>query len=261
MDLPEMVPAAEEACGLAIDSDPRFTALAQALAWLLAIDRQAVFRNLQRAVLADLIERAYDRACFALADAATAPQDQQAAVVAALLTLAEPVLRGDRGLDQNLLVENVRGAADLTAVPFLRGAFLGLLAELRHMTAEQLADELRGLARSGVERMVTAGDFLEGVLAVSRSSIVLGADALVAAVDDLLRAADWETFLVMLPRLRAAFTRLHARQVESVAERVSERYGLADRASLTALHTSLAAAARIAELDRRVAEIEELWNL
>ncbi len=39
--------------------------------------------------------------------------------------------------------------------------------------------------------MVTAGDLIDGMFAVSRTSLMLGADALVAAIDDLLKAAEW----------------------------------------------------------------------
>ena len=66
------------------------------------------------------------------------------------------------------------------------------------------------------EELVKAGDFLDGVLAVSRTSIFLGADALVGAVDELLQAAAWDAFVTMLPRTRHAFERLHARQRDSL---------------------------------------------
>jgi hypothetical protein len=146
-------------------------------------------------------------------------------------------------------------------VPFLRGVFLGTLTELRELTPEGLAAELSALARAPADRLVTAGDFLDGVLAVSRTSILLGADALVGAVDELLRAAGWEDFLVMLPRMRAAFERLHERQRDSLAECVAARYGLAGAEAVTELRASVAAAARLAMIDREVARIMQEWDL
>ena len=113
-------------------------------------------------------------------------------------------------LDRSLFIEYVRKASVESTVPFLRGVFLGLLAELREITAEELAADLAALAKAPPDVMVTAGDFLDGILAVSRTSIMLGADALILALDELLRAAEWEPFLVMVPRLRAAFERMHA---------------------------------------------------
>jgi hypothetical protein len=261
MDLPNLVQEVEDACGRAIDNDTRFVSLTQALASLTVIERYAIYRNLRRDLLDDLVVRCFDRACFSILDVIAVPPEQQAEVVGALLTLAEVTLRGqgDR-LDRDLFAEHVRKAAAATTVPFLRGVFLGMLTELREKTAEELAAELSALARAPVDHMVTAGDLLDGILAVSRTSILLGADALVGALDELLRAADWEPFLTMLPRLRAAIERLHAGQRESLAARVARRYGLAEEESLTELRTSVGAATLLAAIDRQVAEIMAPWD-
>ena len=109
--------------------------------------------------------------------------------------------------------------------------------------------------------MVAAGDLLDGMLAVSRTSILLGADALVAAVDDLLRAAEWESFLVMLPRLRAAFERLSESQRDSLAATVAERHGLSSAAEVRTLTGSLGATALVARLDATVAATLKDWPL
>jgi hypothetical protein len=261
MDLPNLVREVEDACGRAIDNDTRFVSLTQALASLTVIERYAVYRNLRRDLLDDLIVRCFDRACFSILDVLAVPAEQQPEVVSALLTLAEVTLRGQRqGLDRDLFAEHVRKAGAATTVPFLRGVFLGMLTELREKTAEELAAELSALAKAPVDRMVTAGDLLDGILAVSRTSILLGADALIDALDELLRAASWEPFLTMLPRLRAAFERLHAGQRDSLAARVAQRYGLAEQESLTELRTSVGAAALLAAIDRQVAEIMTTWD-
>ncbi|HYT89381.1 MAG TPA: DUF5682 family protein, partial [Gemmataceae bacterium] len=261
MDLPDLVRHVEDACGRAIDADGRFASLSQALGNLALLDRYAAHRHLRRDILGDLIVRCFDRACFALPEAASVPEEQQAEVVSALLGVAEVALRSDRpGVDRKLFADYVRLAAKDATVPFLRGAFLGMLTEIRELTPEQLAAEVSALARAPAEQMVTAGDFLDGVLAASRTSILLGADALIGALDELLRAAAWESFLVMLPRLRAAFERLHERHRDSLAASVAERYGLTEKESLTELRMSVGAAARIARIDRQVADIMEKWD-
>jgi Family of unknown function (DUF5682) len=109
--------------------------------------------------------------------------------------------------------------------------------------------------------MVTAGDLLDGMLAVSRTSILLGADALVAAVDDLLQAAEWEPFLVMLPRLRAAFERLSNGHRDSLAQTVAKRYGLTSAAEVRTKIGSLGATALVARLDAAVAAALKDWPL
>lgn len=261
MDLPNLVHEVEEALGKAVDSDTRFVSLTQALNNMLVIDKFAVYRNLRRALLEDLIVRSYDRCCFSILDIVAVPENQQQDVISALLGLAEVTMHGDKlNLDRALFIEHVRHAAAATQVPFLRGAFLGLMTELREMTTQELAGEVSALSRAPVDIMTTAGDFLDGIMCTSRTSIMLGADALTAAIDELLRAAEWDPFLTMLPRMRAAFERLHDRQVDSVASRVAMRYGLKDGDDLLELRTSVGAAARIAEIDRRVAEIMKDWE-
>ncbi len=261
MDFADLVQHVEEVCAQAIDQDGRFIALASALSSLSLLDRYAVFRGLRRDVLGELIDRCFDRACFALLDAANAPDDQHPAIVSSLLVLAETVQRSDRpGLDRDLFAEQVRLAAENSQVPFLSGAFLGLLTELRTRPTEDLAADVAALARAPADRMVTAGDFIDGILAVSSTAIMLGADALIGAIDELLRAAEWEVFLTMLPRMRGAFERLHERQRDSLAENVARRYGLREAEEVTELRTSIGAAARIAEIDRQVARILARWE-
>ena len=61
--------------------------------------------------------------------------------------------------------------------------------------------------------------------------------------------------------IRAAFERLHARQVDAMAERVAVHYGLEDEGeSLVELRTSVGAAALIAQIDARVAEEMKKWE-
>lgn len=261
MDLPGLIREVQEACGHAIDEDGRFTSLSMALGHLTMIDRYALYRDLRRDVLSDLIVRCYDRACFAIVDVVSVPDDQQPDVITGLLRLAEIVLKGNvEGIDRNLFAEHVANAAAATEIPFLRGAFLGLLAEMREISAEDLAAEVSGLAKSPQDQLVSAGELLHGIMTASRTSILLGARPLIAAIDELLAAAEWDPFLVMLPRMRAAFEQLHDRQRESIATTVAEHYGLKETESLTELRTSAAAAARIAEIDRRVADIMQHWE-
>jgi hypothetical protein len=262
MDFPDLVREMQHACSQAIDTDPQLVSLAQALASLTVLERYAVYRNLRQEGLADLIVRCFDRACFAIPDVASAPEDQQGPIVQALLAVAELVQRAEReGIEKGHFAEHLRLAAGASTVPFLRGAFLGLLTEIRELSPEELAKEVSALARGPVEHRLTAGDFLDGIMAVSRTSILLGATALVGAVDELLRATEWEDFLVMLPRLRGAFERLHETQRDALAAHVAEHYGLSEKETVTELHTSVAAAALIAQIDREVARIMARWEL
>jgi len=262
MDLPDLVREIQDACGQAVDADARLVSLATALTHLLVLDRHASYRNLRRDAIEELVVRCYGRACFALAGSFSAPDEEHPAIVDALQSLAEPVLQDRSGrLDRNLLAHQLRAGASTSVSPFLRGAFTGLLVEMREMEPTELADVISAYARTTVDEMIKAGEFLDGVMAVSRTSIMLGAGPLVKAIDELLRSADHEAFLILVPRMRAAFERLHDRQRESLAVRVAEHYGLSESTALTELRTSAAAATVIARIDAETSRIMEQWGL
>lgn len=262
MDLPDLVQIAASATEKAIDNDPAFSSLAKALSHLAVLDRYATFRGTSREVITELLVRCYDRACFALPGSASVPDDEQKDVIDGLISVADLVQRDKSNqYDRSLFSEATHRAASESTVPFLRGAFLGLLCEIRELTAETLAEEVAGLAGTVPEIMVTAGDLLDGMLAVSGTSIMLGADALVRAVDELLKAAGWEPFLVMLPRLRAAFERLPYSHRDLLAINIAQRYGLDSGAEVRSMRGNLAATALVARLDAAVAVVLQDWPL
>jgi hypothetical protein len=258
MDLPQLIAQAEQMTGHAIDHDERFHSLADAVTSLMLLERYAAYRSLGKQRLEELLRRAFDRACFAVPEVASVPPEDWEQVIHGLLALAEPVVqRAD--LDADLFAAHVERAAKISTMPFLRGAFLGVLTEMRHMKPDALAAELSGYARGGVDQQVVAGDFLQGILRVSKTAILLGAKSLVAAVDELLRAAEGDTFLNIVPRLRAAFETLNERQRDGLASHVAELYGLRETQSLRTLATSVGAARLMAELDAEAAAILSGW--
>jgi hypothetical protein len=258
MDLPRLIARADQMTSHAIDHDDRFHSLADALTSLMLLERYAAYRNLGKQRLEDLLRRCFDRACFAVPEVASVPPEDWDNVVQGLLALAEPVVQRT-DLDADLFATHVDRAAQISTMPFLRGAFLGVLTEMRRMKAEALAAELTAYARGGADQQVLAGDFLHGVLKVSKTAILLGAKSLVAAVDELLRAAQGEMFLNIVPRLRAAFETLHERQRDGLAAHVAEMYGLKETSTLRTLATSVGAARLMAELDAEAAAILNQW--
>ncbi len=258
MDLPRLVVQAEPMAAQAIDHDDRLFSLADALAALLILERYAAYRGLDRGNLAELIGRAFDRACLAILDIVAAPEEEWEQVVQALLALAEPAIERE-DMNTTLFATQVAAAARVSTVPYLRGLFLGVLCELRRLEVDALASALLGYVRGPREEQIHAGDFLQGVLRVSRIAILLGAQAIVAAVDELLRLADEESFLVILAKLRAAFELLHDRQRDRIAALVAELHGLKEGESLRRLATSVGAAALMAELDASAAAILDQW--
>ena len=263
MDLPGLVVRIEETAGHAIDADSRLVSLARALTHLTVLRRQAARKKIREDVVVDLESRCFARACFAIPEVANVPVEDHEDVLAALKSVAEALL-GDSagGFDRDLFVENVRSAYAESNSPYLRGAMCGLLTETRAQPAEVLSQEIVKFAQSRPEVMLTCGEFLDGVMATSRTAIMLGAQSLVESFDVLLRAASWDQFLIMLPRTRKAFERLHDRSRVAFADRVAELYGLREGEGdkLAKLDTSVGAAAWMARIDARVAEVMKEWD-
>lgn len=267
MDLPDLIPTIEAVCVHAVARDDRFLSLSDALVHLMVIQRQAIHTHLPLDTLDSLLEACFERACFALPSVMEASDAEHRKIVSALQAVSEYITANYHGqrdctpLDRTLFMQHLTMAAEHTTVPFLRGVFLGMLVELRDLPPAVIHDQLKAYAEASPECLVEAGRFLAGVLAVSRASILIGADDLVASIDNLLRVAGWEDFLMMLPHLRTAFNALDAPQRTSLAERVAQAYGLAEVESLTELRTSVTASALFARIDRDVEAMMKEWEL
>jgi hypothetical protein len=263
MDLPGMVQRLESVAAAAVDTDGRLAPLARALTDLVILEADAKRKAQSLDAVSALVDRCFSRACFAMPEAANAPPEEHDAVVAAVKSLAE-VLMGERGasFDRELFVDNARAAYRDSQAAFLRGALSGVLTELRVQTPEELAAQVAAFAKARPEVLISCGDFLHGMLQTSRTAVLLGADAIVAAIDELLRSAEWEQFLTLLPRARGAFEGMHDRTRVSLADRVAVRYGLrADIGDAIArLETNAAVAVQLVMLDKRVAELMKDWE-
>jgi len=259
MELATCVTKMEAVCEHAIASDGRFISLSKALHELQLVRRHAIYQQFNYAAVDQMLQNAFDRACFSLPESANVPEEEQASVIDALRVVSEALLAND-AYDRELFLQHVRYAAELTEVAYLRGAFLGLLAELRVISAQDLSDEVAAYAKDSAEVKVQAGDFLDGILSTCRTSLLIGADHLVNAINELFVSCDEESYLIMLPRLRIAFNRLHQRQLDSLADHVAQHLGLKSAEQLTVLETSVESAALLARIDKQVAAIMAKWN-
>ena len=261
MSLPGMVQHIEKKCADAIASDQRLISLAGALNSLQQIEQYSSLHLFRQDSIRTLTVQAYDRACFAIPSAASVPEEDQDAAVQSLKILAEVLFKDTTGeMDAELFSMNIQTAASATGVPYLKGAFEGLLAELKVISSAEVLNLLSAYASAAPDILIQAGDFLEGLLSVSRTSIITGSPLLIEAIEQLLLSADEDSFMIMLPKLRHAFENLHRRSKSAVAKKVAERHGLAEAEELLTLNTSAEAAAVIARLDGEVDRIMKEWE-
>lgn len=261
MNLPNLIDEIFDLAVQAIDEDGRFISLSEAVAQLSVLDRYSLHHELRRDRVAEMASRAFSRACFAMLDITSAPDDDHPKIVQGLMILAEVVLKTDDAQQRQLFEQYVLATLGETSLPLLRGALMGLTVELRLSPHGVLTDEIRSFAASPQDKMVDAGDFIQGVIMVSRVAISMGATELVAAIDELLGAADWEIFTTMLPKMRAGMEGIHARHRVALAKEVAIRYGLEeDDSALQELTVSVEEATEIANIDRVVGEIMNKWS-
>ena len=254
MQLDGLATRALEAVRAAVEEDERFRSLAGALGQLLTLHRHAHLRSLPVKTLDELIRRAFEQATFALPGVASVPPEEHEGIVMRLSTIIEPVLQRE-DLDRSLLVDSLRAAHVASTQPFLRGAFLGALGEAQALDDHELPQAIRSFAQAAPDEQVAAGEFMQGVLSTSRAAIATGSGPVAGALTELLDAVEWETFLMMLPKLRAGFEGLGRRVRGEFSKKVAVEIGLESGAELTRLATSAATAALIASADRRAEEI------
>ncbi len=215
----------------AIDADHHFSSLVRALGDFIVLHsyRDAVAtQGLER--LLTTIESLFAKACLVLPQIALTDVDQLRERLERLQTLTRIALtfEGAR-LDRQLLVEKIREmVVHPHGAPAIRGAGYGILFAFGATREKVVANELDGYALGSAERVLEAGAFLDGLLSTSKN-IFMGSSRLLRAINDVLSRLDWQTFKLLLPDLRRAFTQFIPSEIDDISERVSEELGIDER--------------------------------
>lgn len=175
-----------------------------------------------------------------------------AAPIFSRLLLVEASRRGLREAD---------AAGAPASAPLLRGALFGLLYSLRASSETEVVAEFEAYVRGNRGGGATAGDFLDGLLRLSKG-LLLGSKALLTALHELIVGLEWEEFVRLLPALRRAFTVYTPREIDLLAERVATLSGSVEGIrALTSLSLPPAELLRLHQLDQAVNESLRRWGL
>lgn len=129
-------------------------------------------------------------------------------------------------LDRVHLIERIHEmVGDPDGAPILRGAGFGILFSFGATREKVVTRELSGYLMGPPERVVQAGAFLEGLF-MSSKSIFMGSPRLLRAINQVLAELDWDTFRILLPDLRRAFTQFIPSEIDQISVKVSEEIGL-----------------------------------
>jgi len=175
MGLPQVMTKAQLLCQQVLVDDHQFISLAQGFANLLRFRQQLAFIDYSFSAIEPMIELCFSRACQALLSVASAPKEEEPVIVHGLLQLSQAYLSSEiPSLDRDCFIDYLQQAADVSPVPFIRGCFLGALLEIKHRPPEYLAEEVASFRFADAETMIDCSLFIEGVMAVSKTSILLG---------------------------------------------------------------------------------------
>ena len=168
----------------------------------------------------------YQKAVRVLPGVASVDADALPPVLERLLTLTRIAVTFEAGaFDRGLLIEALdRIAADDESSAALRGAAFGILHGFGAVRERRVAEALSGYLRGSEARLTMAGGFLDGLFQASRS-VFLQSPRLLRAIDEAVAGLDWETFKVLLPDLRRAFTRFIPSEIGRISSRVAGEIG------------------------------------
>lgn len=208
-------------------SDPDPATVAAALRALVVLWRGGQGAGLDdRAPIEALIGGAWRRALFLLPTLEHAGPDRVAHALDALITLREIVALSSDGLeaiDSSFYDEAIRALLDQELQPAISGAVcaIALLQDL--VDDEYLATRVRGELNSAYVEMKARVEFLRGVMSVSRE-LLWAVPALIDAIDSVVKEAQGEDFVELLPHLRLGFSLLDPRDIDRFARLIAEKH-------------------------------------
>ncbi len=241
-NIPELYARILRRCDEAVAEGSDLLVLAQAGNHLHQLAQYGSTRRLDAALLTSLLTRVYTRAALLLPAGAVVGDDEAAKVVSALKLLHELSSRRS-DLDAALLNERLalvadvagrsEGKAESTVHPAIAGLAATLLLVRGAISQDDLA-ALLGRRLSGAEEAQRGAQFLEGLLALNRATLLRNRD-IVGWLNFYLQSLSAEAFLHTLPVLRRAMSELSKSEIGVLMTTLAPLLGIKERIQETAL--------------------------
>ncbi len=209
--------------------------------------------------LAQTIAALFQRAALRLPSLAHARHEAVRDALDAMQTLVRAALGFEAvELDRALLAEKIAETVAVPdASPAVRGAGYGVLYSLGSVRERAVTDAFEAYLRGGPERVTHAGSFLDGLF-LSARGIFMGSPRLLRAVHAVIAGLDWQTFKVLLPDLRRAFTQFIPTEIDAISKRLDAAVRDDDRGPEAPTIPEVPTRAH-APADRRAAALLEGW--
>lgn len=217
-----------------IAEDPALHSLVAGLEQLLLLGqaRQTLEAG-DLALVGDLAQAIYTKACYVLGDLANITESEVDPTVRAIASLREIVASPDQAQFDTALFERslreIVSSRRRHAAVF--GAAAGVLYGQDKLSEDDLLRHLAGTLNAATADRTGRIAFVRGLLATCREA-AWRSSRLLQRLTELLDGWDEEEFLLALPELRLAFADLTPREIDKVAEAVAQMHGQADLGEL-----------------------------
>jgi hypothetical protein len=245
----------------AISRDASFASLASALHNFVVLHtyRDAVATHGRERLLSTIVTL-FNKAVAVLPNIAGASDyDEVQSLLGHLQTLVRVALTFDAVvLDRDLLVGGIHElVARDDGAAVIRGAGFGVLFSFGATREKVVARELDSYLMGSTEKVLQAGEFLDGLF-MSSKNIFMGNPRLIRAINNVIKDLDWEVFKTLLPDLRRAFTQFIPSEIDDISLLVSEEIGLDEAPPVDApIPEALFAAGRAT--DTKIAGLLQEW--
>jgi len=203
-----------------------FYEVTDALSYLTMLyELQRIYQVAQEQGLVFQIRLCYDKA-VGLLDAIYAVKEEQVEqALEAVKSLYDLVHQSKYGLAEELLwkrLEELLLRKDIN--PCMEGVMLGILYGSSHTDKEHVLRAAKGYMRGTHERMLQTASFLRGLFYTAKD-LVFDGTYFISMIDELLRKAQDEEFVRLLPELRLAFGAFRPDEIDRLAGQAASLYG------------------------------------
>lgn len=178
-------------------------------------------------IINSLIKDCYRRSCELIPTIWNVGDEEAIKYVEALKVIHD-IVRDNEDLDRDVFIDSMDITINKIDInPTIEGSILGLLYALNHFKSYEVLKNFRAyIDGSGKERK-KASIFLRGLFLTARD-ILLNNNDMIDSLDNYIMALDRDEFMMVLPELRFSFGEFTPREINDIAERVSDIYDTSD---------------------------------
>ncbi|MFW9995907.1 MAG: DUF5682 family protein [Candidatus Odinarchaeota archaeon] len=189
-----------------IETSSSFLDLGDAFSYLVMFIQYCSLRNVKISGMDMMVANCFKRACFLMPTVAVEEDRKIDKVVSVLFSLIENALVYGEELDFELLTQMTQTTIVQTSNHAIKGALTGILTKVKAVSRTEISRQIRDYSISGDKEKVKVGDFLWGLLRISRN--LMHDEVIFSAMNDIIGTPSTESFIDLLPGLKKCFAEM-----------------------------------------------------